>query len=451
MLVLVRLSPKGSVVNLCNAIESEKRNLYWEDVEPLYAIRQEGKRYISILLDVKNLDAVNKVFVRNVHTMAAVKDTRTIPIMSPLYFPLPEGHPKDLDSFLVYLRVTPERYKAAYERIIGTKPPEGTYVRYLSYSFGDDDIILNVLSADRETARNFVERRIMKIRGVVSYDLSRVVRTLSLLPPDRLKAHKERFMWTSPTGQDGELANPEEYAKYLREKATMTVLVRLFAKKDMERLWEDIETRLPAFESEDMVPLYASQQEAKDHITVIFEARNFEVLKDVLVDNIPTLKNVRKTRTVPLLEPTYFLLPKDHPRELYRFLFSIRGEPNRYQTIRSNIISAAFPDNLYLTYLSYSLGEDDILLSVLTDSRKTAQRFGRSLFEGMDGVESYDISNQLRTKRLTSKERWKRHQNRFLSSHDRQHRRDFDPKYDWTEDFKTYAAMTGAFVDELEG
>ena len=450
MLVLVRLTPKGGIQNLCNAIESEKRNLYWEDVQPLYAIRQEGKNYISILLDVKNLSAVTKVFVKNVHTMAAVKDTRTIPIMSPLYFPLPEGHGKDLESYLIYLRVSPEHYTTAYERIIGTRPAKGVCTRYLCYSFGDDDIIINVLAKDREAATNFVVKRLMRIPGVSSYDLSRVARTLPLLPPDRLQAHRKRFLWTKPAGEGGKLANKAEYGKYLKEKATMLVFVRLFAKKDIDPLWVDIETRIPTFETEALVPLYASQQEEKDYITVIFEASNFEVLKDVLVDNMATLKNVRKTRTVPLIEPTYFLLPKEHSSELYRFLFSLRIEPGSYQTARARIVGAELPPNFHFTYLSYSLGQDDLLLSVLADSRKAAQNFGRTVLDDIPGVESYDISNQLRTMRLTSKETWKRHQERFLSSHDRQHRREYDPRYDWTDDFKSYAAITGAFIDELE-
>ncbi|MCI0496864.1 MAG: Lrp/AsnC ligand binding domain-containing protein [Thermoplasmata archaeon] len=450
MLVLVRLSPKGGLTNLCTAIESEKRNLYWEDVQPLYAITQEGKKYVSILLDVKNLDAVMKVFVKNVNTMATVKDTRTIPIMSPIYFPVPEDHATDLVSYLVYLRVSPEHYQSSYQRILETKPAKGIHTRYLSYSFGDDDIILNVMAKDREAATGFVEKRIMKIPGVVSYDISRVIRTIPLLPPAKLQAHKDRFLWTKPAGEGGKIANRAEHEAYMKEKATMTVFVRLFAKKDVQALWEDIEARIPGFETEDLVPLYASQQEDKDYITVIFETSNFEGLKDVLVENVATMQNVRKTRTVPLVEPTYFLLPKGHPDELYRFLFSIRGEPGRYQSIRANIVGSELPGNFYLTYLCYSLGKDDLLVSALAESRKAAQNFGRSVLDTMAGIESYDVSNQLRTLRLTSKERWKRHQDRFLSSHDRLHRRELDPRYDWTDDFRDFAALTGAFIDELE-
>ena len=78
MLVLLRLYPKGGLNSFWNVLESEKRNLYWEDVKPIYAIQQEGKDYISVTLDVKNIASVDKIYVKNLSTMASVKKTRTI-------------------------------------------------------------------------------------------------------------------------------------------------------------------------------------------------------------------------------------------------------------------------------------------------------------------------------------------------------------------------------------
>ncbi len=450
MLVMVRLFPKGGLNNLCSVIEAEKRNLYWEDVEPLYAIRQEGKRYLSILLKVKRLDSVQQVFLKNLETMAAVRDTRTIPIMSPVYFPPPKEHAKDLQRFLVFLRVNPENYRDVYSKLIELKWTKSTFMTYLSYSFGDDDIILSVLSKDRETARGFVERKISKIPGVVGYDTSRIVNSLSLLPQNKLEAHKDRFRYSKPAGTKGRMANKAEFEAYLKERSPFTVIVRLFAKSGMPQLWNDVEKNIQKFETDHVTPLYASQQENKEFINVIFEVDNFEVLKDFLVNNVHTLADVRKTRTVPLLQPTYFLLPKDHPSDLYRYLVSIRGDPSQYQAIRSKFITHGLKENVFPTYLSFSLGQDDILLSLLTDSRKSAQTFAKDVFDSMDGVVSYDISNQLQTKRLASKERWKRHLNKYLSSYDKAHRKEYDSRYDWTDDFKTFAAMTGAFLDELE-
>ena len=450
MLVLIRLMPKGDLNELCGAIETEKRNLYWEDIKPLYLIRQEGKDYLSIVLDIENLDSIQKVFLKNLATMTSVKDTKTIPIMSPVYFPLPEGHAQDLERYQVYLRVTPEKYNEVYTSILKLNYPEDVIVTYFAYSFGDDDIIISMLAKNRETALEFANNTLGSIDGVMALDTSRVIKSSYLLPPDKSQEHKSRFLYSSPAGMDGHLANQEAYDSYLKENSPMTIIVRLFAKSSMEKLWEDIENHLPKFESEDLIPLYASQQEEKDYITVIFEARNFEVLKDVLTTNLPTLVDVRKTRTIPMLEPTYFLLPKNHPKNLERYLVTLRVDPNKTQAIRSTIVRAKFPDNVFATYLTYSLGDDDILISVLSDSRGAVQGLVKNLFGDMDGVESYDISNQLKTKRLTSLATWKEHQEKFLSSHDKEFKKDLDDSYDWTNDFYEHAAITGAFVREFD-
>ena len=450
MLVLIRLIPKGGLNELCGAIETEKRNLYWEDVKPLYLIRQEGKDYLSVVLDVNNLDSIQKLFLENLGTMMAVKDTKTIPLMSPIYFPLPEGHPEDFNRYQVYLRVEPEKYNEVYNYIMNVSCPEDVMITYFAYSFGDDDIIISMLAKDRETAFEFANNTLGKIDGVMALDTSRVMKSAYLLPPEKSNAHKSRFMFSAPAGKGGHLTNPAAYDEYLNEDSLMTVIVRLFAKKSLDALWNDIETHLPKFESENLKPLYASQQEAKDYITVIFEARNFEVLKDVLTNNLPTLVDVRKTRTIPMLEPTYFLLPKDHPKDLERYLISLTINPLETLSVRSKVSGLKFPENIYLTYLTLSLGDDDLLLSVLADSREAVQNFARTSLGEMKGVESYKISNQLKTKRLTSLTAWKEHQNRFLSSHDKEFKEKYDEDYDWTNDFYEHAALTGAFVREFD-
>ncbi|MBA3044839.1 MAG: hypothetical protein KKH41_02605 [Candidatus Thermoplasmatota archaeon] len=451
MLVLIRLYPKGSLSNMCKLVESEKRNLYWDDVTPLYAIRQEGKEYLSILLDVKNLEAIEKVFVKGLNAMASVRETRTIPIMSPIYFPLPDKHPKDLARYLMYLRVEPGKYDKVYNKIKNDlEASKNAFVVYLSYSFGDDDIIVTVLAEDRETALNFGKDMIGKIDGVLAYDMSKVVERISMIPEAKLKAHTDKFYYTVPAGQKGKMKNPEAYEKYLNERAPMNVIIRLFAKKNLAALWEDIEKHIPKLESKNFTPLYASQQETKDHITLISEAINFEVLRDLLVKDLPKFVDVRKTRTIPMMDPTYYLLPKEHPKDLERFLISLKVNPGEILDIESHITSLDFPKNVFMTYMTFTLGEDDILVSILTDNQKAAQKFAKDSFDKMIGVRSYEVSNQLKTKRLTTLKKWKQHQNRYLSSYDKQFSKDLDGSYDWTNDFDEYATMTGAFPRDLE-
>lgn len=454
MLVLVRLFPKGGLSNFCNVFETEKRNLYWDDVKPLYALRQEGKRYVSVLLDVKKFEAVEKVFLKDMMAMASVSHTRTIPIMSPIYFPLPEGHPDNMERFLVSLRVEPDKYKSVHDGIVNTKTDGNAFINYVSYSFGDDDLIVSLLAKDRESARAFVDKNIGKIDGVNALDMSLVVRRLPMVPQNELKAHKDRFIHSAPAGEGGSLKNPDLFQKYSQEKDSITVIVRLFGKTKLADLWKEIDSEIKNIGSSNVIPLYASQPEKKNYISTVFEVSNFEDLKNFVVDDMQNMRSVSKTRTIPLLEPTYFLMPKEHPDNLFRFLITLRVLPKHYQAVRSKITGYSYPKNVFLTYVSYTLGDDDILVSVLAESRKAVQIFARMAFNDMDSVISYDISNQVATKRLASPEDWKKHQDRFLSNFDKHHKKDYDPRYDWTgfdwtDEFKEGAAQTGAFRSDL--
>jgi DNA-binding Lrp family transcriptional regulator len=434
-------------------VEAEKRNLFWKDVEPLYAIQQEGKKYLSIVLNVKSMEAVHKVFLKNFHTLTSLKKTRTIPIMCPAYFPLPDGHPKGLERYMVYLRVAPQKYSEVYDKLLSLKHTDDTFLVYASHSFGDDDIIVSMLSKNRETINDFIKKHLGGMDGVNAYETSRVVNRISFLPKKKMDAHVGQFLFDAPAGFNGKRKNPAVYEKYIKERAPMTVIVRLYAKKSLEKLWADVEQNIQKFETQNIVPLYASQQEYKSYLTIIFETSNFEVLKDFMVDKIPNMTDLKKTRTIPLMDPTYFLMPKVHPKKLERYLITLRVGPGLIQQIRTNILGLDLPKNVFVTYLSYSLGVDDIHMSILAESRRAAQQMVKKAFDNMPGVESYDLSNQLRTIRLASKDRWKRHRDRFLSNYDKDHKAEYDTRYDWTDwsdDFEQFALMTGAFQRDME-
>ena len=89
-------------------------------------------------------------------------------------------------------------------------------------------------------------------------------------------------------------------------------------------------------------------------------------------------------------------------------------------------------------------------ITPLEKTPKAVQDFAQNAFDPMDGVINYQISTQLKTKRLASKEVWRRHHKKYVSSFDKQHEEDFDDDFDWTDDFEEYAALTGAFVHEFE-
>ncbi len=450
MLLLLRLYPKGGPKQLCDAIDSGKRNLFVPDVQPLYAIRLEERREVGIVLDVKRLDSVMKVFLTSVNAMAEVKEVMTESLMDPVYFPPPKEHATGQQRYLVRLRASPVRYKAVYNAIRDMKGTPDTWISYLSYSFGDFDITVNLLAKNREAARKFTRTKLGKIRGVEHTEVTKIVQVIPLLSTPRMITQRNRFMWSAPAGSRGKREDPAAFRRYAGEKSPLCVIVRLSATKRVLTQWDEIEKSLRRRETRDVAPIFASLQEAKGFISVMFEARNLEVLKDFLVDVLPKVMEAEKTRTIPLLEPTYFLMPREHRRDLKRFLVSLRTEPTQYHVVRSRVFGLDYPDDIHPTYLSYIMGQNDLVLSVLARSARAARDFARQSFGSMPEVLAYDVSSQLRTTRLTSRTRWRQHRNKYLSSYDKQHRKDYDAEYDWTESSYAYDLMNGAQSREME-
>ncbi len=442
MLLGMRFFAKKGINKLWKAIETDIRNLYSPKVTPLYVIQEAGKEYLSIIFEIKGLEAFQDFLNSNPTIQTTTRKTRSIPLHLPYYFKLPEDHPSDLQRFTIFLRIDPAHYKTVHARIPNMRPPKDIIMTFFSFSFGDDDLILSILARDEEAVRIFVHERIETIEGVLSTSISRVIRSQRLSSKSKLSLHKKTFLY-----EERDMSSERE--KYERERATMTVIMRLFAEKKLSDLWEAIEKNIRKFESTDFIPLYASQQEAKDYVTVVAEMRNFEGLNELFFQGLPSLINVRKSRTYPLIKPLYFLMPVEHPAKLERYLITIRVEPARYSDVYSKINTLVFPDNVFMTYISYSLGYDDIIMSILAENREAAESFAEKRIEPLRGVISYDVSNQLKTMRLTSRKKWLVHRNRHLSSYDKEYREDYDRRYDWIEDEDYLTGLTGPFIREL--
>ena len=104
-----------------------------------------------------------------------------------------------------------------------------------------------------------------------------------------------------------------------------------------------------------------------------------------------------------------------------------------YEDVYKRFVSIDYPGNVFLSYISYSLGYDDILVSILAQNRDDAERFAEHCIENVLGIMSYNTSSLLRTLRLTSKKVWLSHRNKYLSSYDLAHSAELNKGYDWTE------------------
>jgi hypothetical protein len=220
----------------------------------------------------------------------------------------------------------------------------------------------------------------------------------------------------------------------------MMLIVRVFPKHDLRDSWDRLLNNLERISKKDCTPLYISQQEEKEFMSIMYDVKDIDAFADVLVKQIPSAANSEKTRTITLLKPVFFLAPKDRPRQLERYQVALRVASEELNDVFNHTIHLDYPEDLFPTYAAYSFGEDDILVSMLSVDRDRMRTFVGEKIESQRGVLGVDVARIDMSKRLAPTEMWKSYrESRYL----------FKP-YDGYEeyDFTELAYLEGAFVKE---
>ena len=220
----------------------------------------------------------------------------------------------------------------------------------------------------------------------------------------------------------------------------MMMIVRVFPKGDLSDTWARVLSNPEKISNRDCTPLYASQQEEKEFMSIIYDAKDVDAFTDVLVRQIPSVAHSEKTRTITLLKPVFFPAPKDRPGQLERYQVALRVTSDELEDIFNHTVHLDYPEDLFPTYAAYSFGEDDILLSMLSVSRDKIRTFVREKIESQKGVLGVDVARINMSKRLAPTEMWKSYrESRYL----------FKPSEGYEEcDFTELAFLEGAFVKE---
>jgi hypothetical protein len=219
------------------------------------------------------------------------------------------------------------------------------------------------------------------------------------------------------------------------------MILRVFPESDLTDSWQRVMNNLDKISNEHCTPLYISQQEEKDFMSMMYDVKDIDSFADILVKGIPSAANSKKTRTITLLKPVFFPAPKDRPTQLERYQVALRVASDDLVSVFSHTIHLDYPNDLFPTYAAYSFGEDDILVSMLSVSRDKIKAFVRDNIESQKGVLGVDIARINTSKRLAPAEMWKKYrEGRYL----------FKPYNGFEDyDFTELALLTGAFPKDL--
>jgi len=226
----------------------------------------------------------------------------------------------------------------------------------------------------------------------------------------------------------------------------MLMIVRLYPKTDLSRVWNYIENEIKNKPEEPLTPLYATQTEGMMDIGLIFDVEDPDDISKFLTEDIVKCDEVHHTKTISLMKPVFFPIPKKKPENIQRYVIRIYAHPRYYSTIYNYLNNYNYPFNLFPIYISYSLGDEDIIMSIAADSEATVNKFLREQIRPMDGVDQSSFYPVHRAKRFAPLEKLIEEQKKHLDKKSwKKSKEDFDLDFDWIENFEEYARLTGAF------
>ena len=228
----------------------------------------------------------------------------------------------------------------------------------------------------------------------------------------------------------------------------MILIVRLYPKRDITKVWEHIEKRIEEEPSNLITPLYASQTEGMCNVSLFFDAIQPDNIAHFLTENLSQCEQCHHTKTSTLMKPVFFPIPKKKPKTLYRYVVYIGTHPKYYKEIYDFLIDYKYPEFLFPIYITYSLGDEDIIMSLAGDSHDTIKEFVRKRIQPRGGITTLEFNPVIKSKRFASLSRLIEYQQKLLAERAKKTpREEIDYEFDWT--FEEYAKITGAFSREL--
>jgi hypothetical protein len=229
----------------------------------------------------------------------------------------------------------------------------------------------------------------------------------------------------------------------------MMLIERLYT-DDKDAVWSGVIGRLKARGTRTVQPLYVSDLEGQEYLSVVFHTDVIDDCARFLVDNVAMCKNVNDTKTIMLLKPAFLPMPGDRPKDLERFSLYLKVQPKYYPSVYNEILHHEFEVNCFPNYVAYAFGDYDILATFLARDKSAVKDYVRRHLEPLSGIEDIHINRIKRTELLATKPSWREIQRSLLyippwmsKKMDDHYLYDIDPP---TEE---YLMLTGAMEDEL--
>jgi hypothetical protein len=194
LLTLVRLFAKRSPDEVWNFVLGSYRETKAGSVMPLFMSQQKWKKFVTVMFDTKTLDDMQSFIVDESAKCPEISDTKTIPLMKPVFLPIPKDMPPHVERYSVTVQVHPSGYRDVYESIVDKRHGASLFVWYAAYALGQYDVFCSVFAKGKKETDRF-SRTLRKLAGVTNVTALRLKRTQTLTSEDEWNRLRVRLLY----------------------------------------------------------------------------------------------------------------------------------------------------------------------------------------------------------------------------------------------------------------
>jgi len=162
-----------------------RNHSHWrsEKVRPLYMTERHLQEDTSLILDVRDPDALTEFLMEHIAKLKHVRGFWVLNMAKMRFFRLPLDRPSDFQRYTVTIDAMPNHIERIYDTISAFKPGRDVMINYIADTFESYSaaIMVSVLARSKNHMDAFVEECIRPIEGVKGTEITHISKTKRLV------------------------------------------------------------------------------------------------------------------------------------------------------------------------------------------------------------------------------------------------------------------------------
>jgi len=194
----------------------------------------------------------------------------------------------------------------------------------------------------------------------------------------------------------------------------MLMVLKLNPKGDQDKVWDYVINNFDESVSETVTPIQITEHIGDNILGILFNVNKLDDMVNFLTQRIGACDDIMDTNTWIFMKPVFLPLPKDRTERLRRFTIALSVHPRSYHDVYDTLINYNYPKDIFPIYITYVLGDCDILISMVAKDIESLHNFVSHKLSEIKGVDSYKITEFGRSQRLIPQDKWRTMQRAML-------------------------------------